>query len=59
MLTNSQQQTAFKVGVGVFNMALHGNYMQVYADFLQQGGTEQSIYDVALSLPWAKTIYPF
>lgn len=58
MLTNSQQQTAFKVGVGVFNMALHGSYMQVYADFLQQGGTEQSIYDVALSLPWAKTIYP-
>lgn len=58
MITVNQQSTGFKVGISTLGMALSSHYMSAYADYLNSGGTEYNIYDVALNLPQGKVVYP-
>ncbi len=57
-LSTEQQFYSAKLGVVVFGAALGAQFTAVYDSYLQAGGTQESAWNVALSLGVAQELYP-
>ena len=57
-LSTEQQFYSSQLGVVVFGAALGAQFTAVYESYLQAGGTQESVWDAALSLGAAQDLYP-
>ena len=57
-LSTEQQFYSSQLGVVVFGAALGAQFTAVYDSYLQAGGTQESVWDAALSLGAAQDLYP-